>query len=68
MEILHFNDLVDTECRLTERSCSGARRVSNCNSNVPQGVYPHIKLHCNILGIDNDMPLKHTERHTASIQ
>ena len=26
-----------------ERSCSSARRVSNFNSNVPQGIYPHIK-------------------------
>ena len=27
-----------------ERSCSSSRRVSNLNSNVPQGgIYPHIK-------------------------
>ena len=31
-----------------ERSCSSARRVSNCNSKVPQGgvgggIYPHVK-------------------------
>ena len=38
MEILHFKDLGDTECRLfgSERS-SSARRVSHCNSNVPRG-------------------------------
>ena len=39
-----------------ERSCSSARRVSNFNSNVFQGgIYLYIKLHCNVLGIDNVM-------------
>ena len=38
MEILHFEDLgirVSSGC---ERSCSSPRRVSNFNSNAPQGV------------------------------
>ena len=46
------------KCR-HECSCSSARRVPNVNSNTPHGgVYPHIiKLYCNVLGIDNVMPL-----------
>ena len=37
-----------------ECSCSSARRVSNLNSNVLLGDnYPHIKLYCNALRIDN---------------
>ena len=59
LALLHFKDLVDMECRLAaKRSCSSARRVSNFNSDVRQwGIYPHIKLYCNVLGIDNVMPL-----------
>ena len=35
-----------------ERSCSGARRVSNFNSKVPQGsIYPHIKFERDRLNI-----------------
>ena len=44
------------KCR-HECSCSSARSVSNFNGNVPQGgIYPHAKLYCNVLGIDNVMP------------
>ena len=40
MEILHFKILWDTDRMLfgCDRSYSSARRVSNLNSNVPQGV------------------------------
>ena len=35
-----------------ERSCSSPRRVSNCNSKVPQGaIYPHIKFERDRLNI-----------------
>ena len=35
-----------------ERSCSSPRRVSNFNSNVPQGgIYPHIKFERDPLNI-----------------
>ena len=46
-----------SKCR-HECSCSSTRRVSNFNTNVPLGdIYPPIELHCNVLGIDNAMPL-----------
>ena len=58
MEILHLKDLGGyRKCR-HECRCSSARRVTHFNGNVHMGdIYPHIKLYCNVLGIDNVMPL-----------
>ena len=48
------------KCRHESR-CSSALIVSNFNSNVPRGggggIYPHMKLYNNVLGIYNVMPL-----------
>ena len=38
MEILHFEDLGDTSVSFGCEHSSSPRRVSNFNSNVPQGV------------------------------
>ena len=46
MEILHLEELGIQVSFGCEHSCYSARRVSNFNSNVPQGVesiYPHVK-------------------------
>ena len=47
MEILHFEDLGDSPIQVSfgcERSCSSPLRVSNFNSNEPQGgIYPQEK-------------------------
>ena len=52
MEILYLKDLGETVSFGCERKYSSARRVSNFNSNVPYGgIYPHIKLYCNVLVI-----------------
>ena len=57
MEILHLKYLWDTESVVTNAVVL-VFGVSNFNSNVPQGgIYPHIMLYCNVLGIDNFMPL-----------
>ena len=45
MELLHFEDLGDAECRLAANAVVlvGTRRISNFNSKVPQkGIYRHI--------------------------
>ena len=55
MEILHFEDLGDTESVATN---AVVLVLGDFNDNVPQGgIYHHIKLYCNALGIDNVMPL-----------
>ena len=52
MEILHFEDLGIRVSFGCERSCSSPRRVSNFNSNVPQGgIYPHINFERDPLNI-----------------
>ena len=52
MEILHFEDLGIRVSFGCERSCSSPRRVSNFNSNVPQGgIYPHINIERDPLNI-----------------
>ena len=57
MEMLHLKDLGDTESVVTNAVVLVVG-VSNFNSNIPLGgIYPHIKLYCNALGIDNVMPL-----------
>ena len=57
MEILHLEDLGDTE-RVITNAVVLVLGVSNFDGNVPQGgIYPHIKLYCNALGIDNVMQL-----------
>ena len=50
MEILHFEDWGIQVSFGCERSCSSPRRVSNFNSNEPQGgIYPHIKFERDML-------------------
>ena len=52
MEILHFEDLGDTECRLAANAVVLVPGVSNFNSKVPQGdIYPHIKFERDRLNI-----------------
>ena len=59
MEILHLKDSRDTSSVVMDAVVSsGVRRVSNFNTNVPLGdIYPPVELYCNVLGIDNNMPL-----------
>ena len=45
-----------SKCR-HECSCSSARRVSNCNTNVPlEDIYPPMNSYRIVFGIDNVMP------------
>ena len=65
MEMLHFKDLGDTASvimnavTLVLRECQIAIPTYYANNtNIPLGdIYPPIKLYCNVLGIDNAMPL-----------
>ena len=58
MKILHFEDLRYTESVvmnavvLVLRDCQMPMAMYLVGS-----IYPHIKLYCNVLGIDNVMPL-----------
>ena len=65
MEILHFKDLGDTENVVTN---AVVLVLGKCRISIPTywggggeggggGIYPHIELYINILGIDNVMPL-----------
>ena len=53
-----------------EYNCLSAQCQISIAANMIRGINPHIKLHCNVFGIDNVMPLKviavgHTHRQTA---
>ena len=53
MEILHLKDLGNTASVITN-AVDVVLGVSNFNTKVPLGgIYPPIKLYCNVLGIDN---------------
>ena len=56
MEILHFENLGETESVVTNAVVL-MLGVSNFNGNVPHGGIYRIQLYCNILRIDNVMPL-----------
>ena len=73
MEILHFKDFFWGVYRVSfgcEYNCLSAQCQISIAANMIRGINPHIKLHCNVFGIDNVMPLKviavgHTHRQTA---
>ena len=41
-----------------EYNCLSAQCQISIAANMIRGINPHIKLHCNVFGIDNVMPLK----------
>ena len=58
MEILHFKDVGDTERHLADNAF--VLVLGECQISIAtylRGIYPHIKLYCNVLGIDNVMPI-----------
>ena len=59
MEILHFKDLGDTESVITNAVVPllGVSNFNNRRTAGGGGIYPYIKLYCNVLEIDNVMPL-----------
>ena len=58
MDILHLKDLGDTESVVTN---AVVLVLGECQLSMATylrgGIYPHTKLWCNVLGIDNVMPL-----------
>ena len=61
MKIFHLKELGDPENVVTNAVILVLRECQIAMATYFKGgggcIYPHIKLYCNVLGIDNDMPL-----------
>ena len=57
MEILHFKDLGDAESVVTNAVVLVLGESQVSIATYLRGIYLHMKLYCNVLGIDNVMPL-----------